>query len=59
MYVNDIRRMVTRLDRMGLGGRRAYKVPLYLAALIPFDALALAGMYWAMLRPQSAPRRPL
>lgn len=32
---------------------------LALAALVRFDPLALAGVYWAILRPHQAPRRPL
>jgi len=56
MYVNDVRRVVGRAGRMGI---EAYRVPLYLLALIPFDAVALVGMYWAIIRPRQIPRRPL
>jgi hypothetical protein len=59
MLANDFRRVLTKAGRLGVRPREAYKVPLYMAALVPFDALALAGMYWAILRPRQAPRRPL
>jgi hypothetical protein len=44
---------------MGMTGRQTLRVPIYLVAMIPFDLFALVGMYWALLRPQAGPRRPL
>jgi glycosyltransferase involved in cell wall biosynthesis len=59
VFVKDILRLFRKAPRLGIRASEFYKMPLYMLLQVPYNLLTLLGMYWAIMRPDRTPRRPL
>ncbi|PWT88112.1 MAG: hypothetical protein C5B54_11135 [Acidobacteria bacterium] len=59
LMFKDMARLLINSKKMKLWPAEFYKIPIFLLLQIPYDVIAIGGMYWAIWNEDDVPRRPL